>query len=218
MSNAEPRQPGRSVAVIVAHPDDETIWAGGAILSHPQWQFYIATLCRMSDADRAPRFYRAVHGYGATGRMAGLDDGPGQTPLDPAEVEGTILHLLPALHFDLVITHSPFGEYTRHARHEECGRAVISLWQSQQLFTSELWMFAYEDNGKRHLPRAIENASIYEVLRPDVWRKKYRIITDTYGFPPDGFEAQTTPHAEAFWRFTDAEKAASWMTGVKAGS
>jgi len=25
----------KTVAIIVAHPDDETLWAGGTILSHP---------------------------------------------------------------------------------------------------------------------------------------------------------------------------------------
>ena len=25
------------VAVVVAHPDDETLWAGGLLLSHPEW-------------------------------------------------------------------------------------------------------------------------------------------------------------------------------------
>jgi LmbE family N-acetylglucosaminyl deacetylase len=31
----------KSVAVIIAHPDDETLWAGGIILSHPSWLWFI---------------------------------------------------------------------------------------------------------------------------------------------------------------------------------
>jgi LmbE family N-acetylglucosaminyl deacetylase len=27
----------KSVAIIVAHPDDETLWAGGEILNNPLW-------------------------------------------------------------------------------------------------------------------------------------------------------------------------------------
>ncbi len=46
----------KKVAIIVAHPDDETLWAGGTILSHPAWECFIICLCRGSDADRAPRF------------------------------------------------------------------------------------------------------------------------------------------------------------------
>ena len=33
----------RRVAVIVAHPDDETLWAGGLLLAHPEWTTFIAT-------------------------------------------------------------------------------------------------------------------------------------------------------------------------------
>jgi LmbE family N-acetylglucosaminyl deacetylase len=28
----------KNVAIIVAHPDDETLWAGGTILNHPYWR------------------------------------------------------------------------------------------------------------------------------------------------------------------------------------
>ena len=114
----------KSVAVIVAHPDDETLWAGGTILSHPSWSWYIVTLCRAGDPDRAPKFFRVLQVLGATGKMADLDDGPDQNPLDESEVQATILSLLPPQHFDLVITHSPTGEYTRHRRHEEIGTQV----------------------------------------------------------------------------------------------
>ena len=59
-----------------------------------------------------------------------MDDGPEQFPLEEATVESAILALLPKQHFDLVITHSPSGEYTKHLRHEETGRAVIRLWKN----------------------------------------------------------------------------------------
>jgi len=50
----------KSVALIVAHPDDETLWAGGTILSHPAWTFLIVFLSRKSDTDRAPKFYNSM--------------------------------------------------------------------------------------------------------------------------------------------------------------
>ncbi len=58
----------------------------------------------------------------------------------------------------LILTHSPYGEYTRHLRHEETGRAVISLWEEGCISATEIWMFAYEDGGKRYLPRPIKAA------------------------------------------------------------
>jgi len=39
-----------TVAIIVAHPDDETLWAGGTILNHPYWKFFITCLCRTNDS------------------------------------------------------------------------------------------------------------------------------------------------------------------------
>ena len=197
--------------MIVAHPDDETLWAGGTILCHPAWRCYILTLCRASDSDRAPRFARALLGLGAAGRMGDLDDGPEQQPLRGSAVQFAILELLPARHFDLVITHDPSGEYTRHLRHEETSAAVISLWHAGKLSMDELWTFAYEDGGKRYLPQPMKAASFYFPLPEPVWQRKYAIITGTYAFPPDGFEARTTPRAEAFWRFDSPAAANRWL-------
>ena len=45
----------------------------------------------------------------------------------------------------------------------------------------------------------------------NVWQKKYSLITDTYGFEKESWEAQTTPKVEAFWQFDKAEDAAEWL-------
>ncbi len=208
--NAYEAERPKTVAVLVAHPDDETLWAGGTILSHPSWNWHIATLCRAGDPDRAPRFYRALHELGAAGTMGDLDDGPEQSPLDALLVQRTIVGLLPAEHFDLLITHDPAGEYTRHLRHEEAACAAISLWEAGRLAADELWTFAYEDGGKHYLPRRIEAAPLHVALPEALWRRKYAIITQIYGFPADGFEARTTPRVEAFWRFTTSSEALLW--------
>ena len=47
--------------------------------------------------------------------MADLDDGPDQLTLTDNEVNCAILDLLPNKHLDLVISHNPKGEYTRHS-------------------------------------------------------------------------------------------------------
>jgi len=201
----------KTVAVIVAHPDDETLWAGGTILSHPSWQWYIVCLCRGSDIDRAPKFLKTLRALGCDGIMGDVDDGPEQKPLDENDLEKTILQLLPPMHFDLIISHNPEGEYTRHLRHEETGKAVIRLWLTRRIFTSELWIFAYEDGEKEYYPRPIETASVYHLLAKRIWLKKYSIITEIYGFEKNSFEAETTPRAEAFWQFKNSYDAENWM-------
>lgn len=198
-SDAEPAAAAaRSAAVIVAHPDDETLWAGGLILARPAYRWFIASLCRGSDPDRAPRFGRVVAHLGAEGAMADLDDGPDQAPLAAGLVQSTILALLPATHFDLLVTHGLQGEYTRHRRHEETSQAVSALWRAGRLSAPELWLFAYEDGNRTHLPRVAPGADRVDVLPAEVWQEKYRIITAWYNFAPESWEARTTPHVEGF--------------------
>jgi LmbE family N-acetylglucosaminyl deacetylase len=196
-------QETKSVAIIVAHPDDETLWTGGTMLSNPLWKCFVVCLCRGSDAERAPRFYKTLEILNAKGIMGDLDDGPEQKPLEENEVEGTLLHLLPSIHYDMVITHNPNGEYTKHLRHEEISKAVACLWKSGKISAGELWTFAYEDGNKKYYPLAIQSASVCTTLPPDIWQKKYNLITETYGFGKDGWEANTTPKAEAFWKYKD---------------
>ncbi|HIJ71101.1 MAG TPA: PIG-L family deacetylase [Planctomycetes bacterium] len=190
-----------SCAVIVAHPDDETLWAGGTILMHPEAGWTVVTLCRKNDEDRAPRFYQALAELGATGTMGDIDDGPEQEPLDGNMVQSKIVSLLPSDFFDLIVTHSVKGEYTRHLRHEETARAVLDLWKTGKIRTNQVWCFAYEDKGGRCLPQPIPDAHLHVELSEEIWRKKKKIITEIYGFGKDSFEAKTTPKQEAFWCF-----------------
>jgi LmbE family N-acetylglucosaminyl deacetylase len=201
----------KKAAVIVAHPDDETIWAGGTILLHPDWQWTVVVLCRGNDPDRAPKFHRAVKKLGATGMMGNLDDGPEQLPLPEVDLQQTILSLLLETRFNLILTHSPYGEYTRHLRHEETSRAVISLWEEGSISANEIWMFAYEDGGKSYLPRPIKNVHLETILPKDIWQLKYRIITELYGFGPESFEAKTTPKEETFWCFRSVNEFHKWL-------
>jgi LmbE family N-acetylglucosaminyl deacetylase len=188
-------------AVIVAHPDDETLWAGGLMLMHPQVKWTIVTICRKSDADRAPKFFKALEEFNASGYMGDLDDGPEQNALDNGEVQRTIMELLPSDRFEVVITHSSAGEYMRHIRHEDAAKAVMRLWKAGELVAREVWSFAYEDGGGKYLPRAEMSADLQIELPKDIWQKKYDIITKIYSFSKDSFEARTTPRREAFWRF-----------------
>jgi LmbE family N-acetylglucosaminyl deacetylase len=192
------------VAIIIAHPDDETLWVGGTILSHPNWTCFIVCLCRKNDIDRAPRFYNALKILKSEGIMGDLDDGPEQNPLDEKEILKAILDLLPDKHFDLVISHKPSGEYTKHIRHQEISKAVIKLWNAGKISSPELWTFAYEDGNREYLPKPIEDANIYKTLTKRIWHRKYSIITEIYGFDKNSWEAMTTPKSEAFWKYINS--------------
>lgn len=207
----------KDIAVIVAHPDDETLWCGGTMLLHPNSNWFVACLCRKNDADRAPKFKTALTAYNAKGLMGNLDDSAEQVPLNKKEVKKAILSLLPKQNFDLILTHSPSGEYTRHLRHEEIGRAVLELWNDEKIIAKELWTFAFEDGNKKYYPQVIKDANIHQTLSQNIWEEKYRIITEVYGFEKNGFEAKTTPKTEAFWKFEDPMDAQKWLEqeGIK---
>ena len=190
--------PRPRAAVVVAHPDDETLWCGGYILTHPEFLWRVVTLCRAADPDRAPRFRRVLRRLGAKGEMANLDDGPDQAPLPAEQVQETVAHLLAGSSYNLILTHGPNGEYTQHRRHAECCQAVVELWRSGCIDTKRLWLFAYEDGGRAYLPRVRDDADRRDVLTDDVWLEKYRLVTDVYGFERDSWEAQATPREEGF--------------------
>jgi len=194
-------------AVVVAHPDDETLWCGGYILTHPEFLWHVVTLCRASDPDRAPKFRRVLQQLGADGEMADLDDGPDQAPLPIEQVQHTIVRLLSARSYKLILTHGPLGEYTRHRRHQECCRAAVELWQTGSINTERLWMFAYEDGGRAYLPRVRDDADRRDMLSDGIWLEKRKLITDVYEYGADSWEAQTTPREEGFWCFDSAQVA-----------
>ncbi|HYP76431.1 MAG TPA: hypothetical protein VER12_10760 [Polyangiaceae bacterium] len=200
-----------SVAVLVAHPDDETLWAGGTLLSESTWSPFIVCACRGSDVDRAPKFQGVLSQLRARGSMADLDDGPEQLPLADEVVEEALLERLPSRHFERILTHSPLGEYTRHRRHEEVARAVLRLWLRGTLSAPELWLFAYDDAGGTRLPRVIAQADIVRELSAELWLQKHRLVTQEYGFAAASWEACTTPKTEGFHRITTAERARAFL-------
>ncbi len=172
---------------------------------------FILSLCRGSDPDRAPKYRKVLEKLGAKGAIADLNDGPEQSPLDPELIEETILDLLPADDYDLICTHSPLGEYTRHRRHEEIGRVVLSLWLEGRLRAGEIRLFAFDDSLKATLPLPVSSAPLHLTLPEEFWERKYDLITKIYGFPPDGFEARTTPRTEAFWQIRTPEEGRFWL-------
>ena len=202
-SDARPR-----AAVVVAHPDDETLWCGGYILTHPEFLWRIVTLCRGGDPYRAPRFRRVLQRLRAEGEMADLDDGPDQAPLPIEQVQDTTARLLAGNSYHLILTHGPKGEYASHRRHAECCQTVVELWRSGGIDTKRLWLFAYEDGDRAYLPRVRDDADRRNVLTDDVWFEKRRLITDLYGFAPDSWEVRTTPREEGFWCFDSPQAAA----------
>jgi hypothetical protein len=122
-------------------------------------------------------------------------------------VQATVISLLGGHSYDMLLTHGPKGEYTRHRRHEECCQSVVNLWKSSDIRTKNLLLFAYEDGDRAYLPRVRKDADQRYVLKENIWREKRRLIMDVYGYGEESWEARSTPREEGFWRFNSPQAA-----------
>ncbi len=192
-----------SALVIVAHPDDETIWMGGTLLAHPDWSWKIVSLSRKNDADRMPKFNKVCLEYKAKSIMGDLDDEILE-PLTTKEVSIKILELLTQNKYDYIFTHGENGEYG-HLRHKETHKAVKNLVSKKILRTKKLCFFSYIPSEQtapayKEVKLALPNkkANWLFKLNDKQHSKKIDLITKYYGFSKDSFETWSCKAEEAF--------------------
>src|SRR3989344_13962 len=126
----------KEALVIIAHPDDETIWMGGTILKNKSWNWTIFSLCRKSDQDRAPKFKKVCDFYKANSIISDLDDEL-LMPLKTEEVIKKIQEILPKKKYNTIFTHGENGEYG-HLRHKEVHKAVKEMIKNKALKAKEI--------------------------------------------------------------------------------
>ena len=118
-------------ALVVAHPDDESIWFGGYVLANPgDWTIFCCSIPRV-DPIRAWKFYAACEVLGVRGKVLPVTERPPNQPL-------MALHLLDLDPFDLIVTHGrgPEPGYGhQHVHHAHVHQHVMANFAAKPIRT-----------------------------------------------------------------------------------
>ena len=114
-------------AVVVAHPDDEVLWAGGYISSHPGTDVLCCTI-PVKDPERCLVFLDVCRQLGARGIVVA------DTPDVVGQDIGSLLTMQKLVQsYELVLTHNAIGEYG-HAHHIAVHNAVRETGVPMKVF------------------------------------------------------------------------------------
>lgn len=111
----------RRGVIVVAHPDDESLWCGGLVLRYPGVWSIIACSIPRADPIRAWKFYEACKRLGVY-RAQVL---PVIEP--PANESFSHLAMLDLAEFDCIVTHNSRGEYG-HKQHSSLHHDLVARW------------------------------------------------------------------------------------------
>lgn len=191
-------EPRAKALVVVAHPDDETIWMGGTILKNPAARWTIFSLCRSGDRDRAPKFRRVCKHYGAVAIISNLEDEGTMTVNESIpEIERRLLAKLAGRRFDYIFTHGANGEYG-HPRHVGVHRTITKMLRSRNLVGKEVFFFSYRADSRKRMRNIAKPAAFFTLLTQEELRAKRNIVKNRYGFSRASFENVSCLPQETF--------------------
>ena len=162
--------------MIVAHPDDESLWGGGHLLDKG---YFVVCLTNGNNTVRRSEFYAALKEYGCQGIMFSYPDLERGKRSDWSNYSDIIAKdlnvLLTYKRWDMIATHNPKGEYG-HIQHRMTSKLVTEVYRCNYKGLNRLQYFGkyYKWNQLSQ----VENGLIS--LSKDKLNRKIQIINTVY--------------------------------------
>ena len=176
-------KPDRDVraAIVIAHPDDETVWMGGTVLSKCDWQWKLLIATHEANDARGTELVSAVNLYKTQYGVGKIDyefihimaDTQDANAIDPAKTDES-LNSVALSSYDIVFTHNTDGEDC-HINHVVLGR----YFRNKRKEGANIWHFVCPAIQN---PRAKQVGEFTEAvfLSEETLKKKYNVFQAAY--------------------------------------
>lgn len=162
-------------ALVVAHPDDESLWFGGLLAAEPgDWTVICCSIPR-TDPIRAWKFFDACDVLGAKARMIpAVETAPGEALKFVDQIDLSA--------FEQIVTHGAVGEYG-HGHHLQLNRVLRARYPGKVL----TGCYGKAPGPKRialsEHQLGIKMAALrcYDHTSPSDGQPKWRALLDRYG-------------------------------------
>lgn len=156
-------------AIFTAHPDDETIWMGGTILSKCDWSWKIFIATHNVNDPRGREFQKAVQEYRKQINIQKLDfefieimeDTQDQNSIERQDVYNK-LNCINLNDYDIIFTHNVDGEYN-HINHTILGE----YFKDERKNELNIWHFlcpAIQNPRKKHIGEYVESIFLNQAV------------------------------------------------------